>query len=135
MLVTELTWAAKCHFKYIFREFWLSTVLRLLRLLLHYFKCTQHLLCFFKSKISLSPHENMNLLLTKQYLFLLLCYCNYYWKALLEFPRPRKQLFRSTLQLRLQRASWSINNACLFGVPSPCIYIYFSRISDSKTVF
>lgn len=60
--------------------------------------------CFFQNKISLSSPENTNLLLKKQFFFLFLCYCNYYWKALLEFPHPRKQLFRSTLQLRLHRA-------------------------------
>lgn len=101
--------------------------------------------CFFQNKISLSPHENTNLLLTKQFSSPLLCYYNYYWKALLDFPHHKKQLLRSTLQLRLHRAcldpfastlSLSINNIFAYLVPllhiSICI---LSRTSNSKTVF
>lgn len=103
--VTELTRAAKCHFKYTFRKLSLRAA-----------KCSaltpgapgaplqvQTVPVFFSMKLLSVCHLMKTFISSFQsnlgFFPLSFYYCYYYWKAVLELPHPKKQLFTSTLQL------------------------------------
>lgn len=103
--VTELTRAAKCHFKYTFRKLSLRAA-----------KCSaltpgapgaplqvQTVPVFFSMKLLSVCHLMKTFISSFQsnlvFFPLSSYYCYYYWKAVLGLPHPKKQLFTSTLQL------------------------------------